>query len=266
LPITASGRCLTPVDIGPFAIAQLAVAKGDIAANVARHVVLAQAAASHGAGLVLFPELALTGYEPSLAATLALDAADRALEPLREAAVRHGIVLVTGAPWRTAGLPRIAALSFLPDGTLQLYTKQYLHPGEEAAFAVGDGGAGLRLQDARVALAVCADIAHAAHPAAAARGGADLYAASVLVSENGYAHDAGLLCGYAREHRMPVAMSNHGGPTGGWASAGRSALWDENGNVVIAAEGAGDCLLLARRDRDGWHAQAVDIGGDDRGR
>lgn len=167
-----------PVDIVPFAIVQPVVVKGDIAANVARHVSLAETAAREGARLVLFPELALTGYEPALAA----------------------------------------------------------------------------------GLAVSAEIAHSEHAAGAARGGADLYAASVLISENGYAHDAALLCGYAREHRMPVAMANHGGPTGGWASAGRSALWDEDGNVVIAAEGAGECLLVARRDRNGWHARAIGTG------
>lgn len=250
-----------PVETGPFAIVQTVVVKGDIVANVARHVTLAQAAAGHGARLALFPELALTGYEPSLATALALDDADSRLEPLREAAVRLGIVLVTGAPWRSAGLPRIAALSFLPDGRLQVYTKQSLHGGEEAAFAAGNGGAGLRIGGAQVALAVCADIMHAGHPAAAASAGANLYAASMLVSENGYGHDAGLLRGYAREHRMAVAMANHGGPTGGWACAGRSALWDENGNVVIAADGIGECLLLACRDRDGWHASAVDIPG-----
>lgn len=247
-----------PVDIAPFAIAQPVVARGDIAANAARHVALAQAAACHGARLVLFPELALTGYEPALAEALALDPRDPRLEPLRDAAIRLGLVLVTGAPWRADGLPRIAAPAFLPDGTLQVYTKQHLHPGEEADFAAGDGGAGLRLNGTHVALAVCAEIAHADHPAAAARGGADLYAASVLVSEKGYEHDAGLLRGYAREHRMPVAMANHGGPTGGWVSAGRSALWDENGDIVIAAEGAGEYLLLASRDRDGWHARVID--------
>jgi len=249
------------IDIAPFAIAQPVVARGDIAANVARHVVLAGAAARHGARLVLFPELALTGYEPALATELALAADDPQLAPLRAAAASHGIVLVTGAPLKTPGLPRIAALSFLPDGSVQVHTKQHLHPGEDAAFAVGEGGAGLAVGDAQVVLAVCAEIAHAAHPAAAARGGAHLYAASVLVSENGYEHDAGLLQGYAREHRMAVAMANHGGPTGGWTSAGRSALWDEHGQRVIAAAGAGECLLLARRDRDGWHAGTIDIAG-----
>jgi predicted amidohydrolase len=252
---------LPNADIAPFAIAQTVVVKGDIAANAARHAVLAETAARHGAWLVLFPELALTGYEPSLAAALALDAADRRLDPLREAAMRLGIVIVTGAPWKAAGLPHIAALSFLPDGMLQVYTKQHLHPGEDATFAAGAGGADVSSNGVRFALAVCADITQAEHPAAAARRGADLYAASMLISENGHAHDAGLLRGHAREHRMPVAMANHGGPSGGWACAGRSALWDENGDDVIAAEGAGECLLLAGRDRDGWHARTVDVAG-----
>ncbi|GGX82718.1 carbon-nitrogen hydrolase family protein [Massilia dura] len=250
-----------PVDIAAFAIAQPVVVKGDIAANVARHVVLAEAAARHGARLVLLPELALTGYEPALAAGLALDADDPRLAPLRHAAMRLGIVLVTGAPWKTSGLPRIAALSFLPGGTMQVYTKQHLHPGEEAAFAVGEGGAGLVAGDARIALAVCAEIAHAQHPAAAALAGADLYAASVLVSENGYEHDAGLLRGYARQYGMPVAMANHGGPTGGWSCAGRSALWDETGQPVIAADGVGECLLLAERERGRWRGWHAGIGG-----
>ncbi|WP_338758485.1 carbon-nitrogen hydrolase family protein [Massilia sp. METH4] len=244
-------------DVGPIAIAQTVAVKGDIAANLARHGALAQIAAGEGARLVLFPELALTGYEPGLAAGLALEAGDARLAPLREAAVGNGIVIVTGAPLKTAGLPLIAALSFLPDGATQVYTKQCLHAGEESAFAPGDGGVALSLDDVHIALAVCADTTRREHVAAAARGGAGLYAASMLISENGYAQDAAMLAGYARELRMPVAMANHGGPTGGWASAGRSALWDEDGNVVIAAEGAGECLLLAWRDRHGWRARTI---------
>jgi predicted amidohydrolase len=108
---------------------------------------------------------------------------------------------------------------------------------------------------------VCAEIAHPQHAAAAALGGADLYAASVLVSISGYETDAALLQGYAREYGMPVAMANHGGPTGGWTSAGRSVLWGEHGDVVIAAPGAGECLLLARRDRAGWQARAIGLPG-----
>lgn len=243
-------------DLATFAVAQTCSIKGGIVANVARHVALANEAARHGARLILFPELSLTGYEPALVAALALHADDAQLAPLRDAAMARNIAIVVGAPLATAGdKPRIAALSFLPSGAIQVYTKAHLHPGEETAFSVGSGGAGLALAGAPVALAVCAEISQASHAAAAAQSGAALYAASMLVSENGYAHDAGLLRGYAREHRMPVAMANHGGDTGGWALAGRSAVWDEEGQPVVAAAGTGECLLLARRTSGVWHGE-----------
>lgn len=240
------------------AAAQTVVARGDIAANVARHVALARRAAAEGARLVLFPELSLSGYEPTLAAQLALLPGDARLAPLRDVAAREGIVLVVGAPLaNVGGKPLIAALTCTPQGALHVYTKQYLHPGEETAFAPGTGGAALEVDGSRVALAVCAEIAHARHAAAAAEGGARLYAASVLVSVSGYAADAALLQGYAARHRMPVLMANHGGVTGGWESAGRSALWDERGELVVAAAGGGECLLVARCDAAGWSGQVA---------
>ncbi|AVR96030.1 carbon-nitrogen hydrolase family protein [Pseudoduganella armeniaca] len=240
------------------AAAQTVVIKGDIAANVARHVALVERAAAEGARLVLFPELSLTGYEPALAAELALLPDDVRLAPLRDAAVRAGAVIVAGAPLvNPDGRPLIAALTFTPQAALHVYTKQYLHPGEEAAFAPGTGGAALDVHGSRVALAVCAEIAHARHAAAAADDGAQLYAASVLVSVNGYAADAALLQGHAATHGMPVLMANHGGATGGWESAGRSALWDERGELVVAAAGGGECLLVARGDEQGWSGRIL---------
>lgn len=245
-------------DLAPFAVAQSIAVRGEVAANVARHVQLAAIAARYGARLIVFPELSLTGYEPALVAALALHPDGAQLAPLREAAISSTITIVVGAPLATAGdKPRIGALSFLPAGEVQVYTKAHLHPGEETAFSLGSGGAGLTLAGAPVALAVCAEISHASHAAAAAQAGAALYAASMLVSVNGYAHDAALLRGYARQHGMPVAMANHGGDTGGWTLAGGSAVWDEEGQQVVAADGTGECLLLARRTAGVWHGQVV---------
>jgi predicted amidohydrolase len=250
-----------PSDLPSVAAAQTVVVKGDIGANVARHVVLAAIAARHGASLIVFPELSLTGYEPALARELALAPDDARLDPLRDAARCEGIVIVAGAPLLNGGsLPLIAALTFLPDGGTQVYTKQHLHDGEEAAFACGQGGAALTVDGMQVALAVCADITHASHAAAAAQAGAQLYAASVLVSENGYSADAALLQGYAATHALPVLMANYGGPSGGWQCAGRSALWDETGTLVAAAPGDGECLLLARRSGGEWDAIVLGTG------
>lgn len=106
-----------------------------------------------------------------------------------------------------------------------------------------------------MALSVCADFTHASHAHAAAQAGAVVYAASVLISDNGYTHDSDVLQSYAREHSFGVLMANHGGPSGGWSCAGRSAFWSPDGNLVVSAPGKGDCLVIARRRGGVWQGQ-----------
>ncbi|MGH8396436.1 MAG: carbon-nitrogen hydrolase family protein, partial [Pseudomonas sp.] len=187
---------------------------------------------------------------------------DDVVAPLREMARELRITAVVGMPIRLGGASEvlIGALVLGPDGSVSVYTKQHLHPGEEAAFAAGQGGAALEWGDDRIALAVCADFSHASHPRQAAEDGANIYAAGVLISEGGYAQDTALLQGYAAEHRMLVLMANHGGPSGGWACAGRSAIWGADGGLIAASPGVGDTLVIARRDTGGqWQGEQVAI-------
>ncbi|UFH50588.1 carbon-nitrogen hydrolase family protein [Pseudomonas sp. KNUC1026] len=231
----------------------------DLAANLQAHVRLMHKAHALGVRLLVFPELSLTGYEPEAAAALALDQEDEALRPLRELAERCEMVCIVGAPLRTpgAGKPVIAAWIFGLPGGPQVYGKQHLHPGEERFFSAGQGGAGFTVGELPVALAVCADFSHASHPAAAAAQGAGLYAVSALVSEGGYGHDSELLAGYARQHRMPVLLANHGGESGGWHCAGRSALWDAEGRCVSEVPGPGEALLPVEISGGLWRALPV---------
>lgn len=142
-----------------LAAAQSISIAGDLPANIERHLIVMQAAAEHAVQLLVFPELSLTGYEPSLAAGLAIAPDDPVLGPLREMARELGLTAVVGMPIRQApeaGVS-IAALVLGADGSLAVYTKQHLHPGEEVAFVPGQGGAPLEWGDDRIALAVCAD-------------------------------------------------------------------------------------------------------------
>ena len=168
---------------------------------------------------------------------------------------------VVGLPLRQLGSDAImiGALVFAADGSHAIYTKQHLHSGEEAVFTPGDGGALLGVGSEHVALSICADFTHPSHAHAAALKGAGVYATSVLVSEKGYARDSGLLQGYAINHSMGVLMANHGGPSGGWTCAGRSAFWSPGGDLVASASGMGDCLVIARRRKGAWQGQVVDV-------
>ncbi|MEZ4128513.1 nitrilase-related carbon-nitrogen hydrolase, partial [Salmonella enterica] len=107
-----------------------------------------------------------------------------------------------------------------------------------------------------VAMAVCADIGHAVHADAAARAGAALYAAGVVVSDGGHAHDTACAQGHARRCGMAVLLANHGAPTGGYACVGRSAFWAPDGALLAEAPGTGDWLVVAERSPSGWTAHA----------
>ncbi|MGY3174239.1 putative amidohydrolase [Pseudomonas sp. TE12234] len=244
-----------------IAAAQSSSIAGDLAGNIARHQRFIKVAAEQGVQLLVFPELSLTGYERGVAAELALAPDAAALQPLRDFAQEVGVTTVVGMPIRLSDTAPvlIGALVMGADGSLGVYSKQHLHLGEEVAFAPGYGGETLLVGADTIALAVCADFTHASHAAAAAEQGADVYAAGVLITEKGYGPDTGLLKGYAQTHSMVVLMANHGGATGGWESAGRSAIWSANGSLVAAAPGTGDLIVIARRDVDGWSGQVVSV-------
>ena len=249
---------MTPLII---AAAQSVSIAGDLAANIVWHQRFMQVAAEQGVQLLVFPELSLTGYERGLAAELAIAPDARVLQPLRDLAREVGVTAVVGMPIRLSedSPVLIGALVLGADGSLGIYSKQHLHPGEEVAFAPGTGGPTLTVGADTVALAVCADFSHPSHAAAAAQQGAGLYAAGVLITENGYAPDTALLQGYASHHSMAVLMANHGGATGGWESAGRSAIWASGGSLIAAAPGTGNLMVVARRDAEGWQGQIVTV-------
>lgn len=244
-----------------LAAAQTVSIAGDLPANLARHQQLMQLAAAQGVQLLVFPELSLTGYEPQLAAELALMPDAPQLQPLRDLARALELTAVVGMPIRLSvdGPVLIGALVLGGDGSLAVYTKQHLHAGEERAFVAGRGGAPLPIGGETVALAVCADFCHASHVQAAADAGAGIYAAGVLISEGGYAADSAQLQGYAQEHGMLVLMANHGGPSGGWACAGRSAAWDARGRLLGTVEGVGEALLIVQGGTGQWQAQVLEV-------
>lgn len=244
-----------------IAAAQSISLAGNIPANVSRHLSAMQVAENHGVQLLVFPELSLTGYEMAMARELAIRPDDHSLIPLREQARRSGMTAVVGAPLRSADDDSvfIAALVLHPDGSVGVYTKQYLHAGEEVAFTAGDGGLTLTVGDASVALAVCADSLQPAHAARAAESNADVYAVGSVISTKSYPAESKRLRSYAVDHEMAVLLANHGAMTGGWACAGRSAIWAAGGELIAAAPGLGERLVIATRESGQWKGQVVPL-------
>lgn len=249
-------RPLAPVDIAQaaskniaftLAAAQSTSVPLNIAANVQDHLRFVEAAAERSVQWLVFPELSLTGYELAAMPRLVLHADHALLAPLREASRRTGMAITIGAPVAFGtGLPGIGAITLRPDGHHAVYAKHHLH-GSETEFAT-PGLAPVHLQTwgkLPIASAICADTNHPSHAAQAARAGAKVYAAGILTSEAGYTAEAPLWASYAREHGLVVVIANHGGPSGGNVSAGKSGIWDAGGNCIAVAPGIGDCLVIA---------------------
>lgn len=228
-----------------IALAQLPVVKGAVAKNLETHLAYIQRAAERGADLVVFPELSLSGYELELLEQLALPKNSEVFGTISTAAVAHNIVVIAGCPLVSEGRkPQIGAVICFPNGERAFYAKQYLHEGEAVYCSTGNESYLFTVNGTRIALAICADFANPAHSEAASAQQAEVYIASALISEAGYASDAQLLAAMAKRHQFPVLFANHISNTGGWQTCGKSGGWNAVGELVVAANGIEPDLVL----------------------
>jgi predicted amidohydrolase len=233
-----------------IAAAQSHSVTADVDANVARHCIFIDAAVKAGVQLLVFPELSLSGYDlPGLeAAALAPD--DARLAPLSERAIKHNMTIVAGAPLRNPdGLPFIGAIAFHPDGRHTTYRKHFLYDGEEKFAAPGSAiSQVIDVRGVPVALAICFDTSNQQHPHAAVMAGATLYVAGSVITPAGYAKELNLLSGYAKLFNIGILLANHAFETGGYQSAGRSAICLSGGQLLVDAPGTGECLVIGDED------------------
>jgi predicted amidohydrolase len=209
-------------------LAQTHPRTGVVEDNIERHLEMVQAAGSHGADLIVFPELSLTGYEPKLAGRLAIELDDERLDRLQRQSDAAGIVIACGAPIRAANGVQIGLIILQPGQPRRLCVKHYLHADEEPYFVAGERFAGLERYP-QVAFAICYEISVPEHAARAARGGARVYVASVAKAGTGVESAIERLASVAREHRMIAAMANCVGMADGLVCGGRSMVWDARG-------------------------------------
>lgn len=228
-----------------IAAAQTIPQDGNLAANIADHCRLAAQAAAKGARLIIFPEMSLTGYMLDGASQHAIAANDARLDVLKDTARNNNIMMIAGAPVRIADKLYIGAFIFHLDGTMDTYTKIYLHTGEEKFYEPGiDNKLLFSLDGQRISVAICADITNPQHPADAAERNTTLYTASIFYTPKGLPEAYEQLSSYAKQYGMHVLMANFGGPSCNIDTASKSASWNKNGELVAQATEPGEALLL----------------------
>src|SRR3954468_1806199 len=256
------------------ALAQINSTVGDIQGNAAKIRDYIGRARDEGAQLVIFPELALTGYPPEdlLLKTHFVDAAGTALSELAGETDEGDIVALIGFPERRDDVYNACAV--LADGEIQaVYRKMFLPNygvfDEARYFQAGTEAALIELNGVAYGLTVCEDIWEPGPPATIEA----LAGAQVIVNLSASPYHAGkpqererMLLQRARDNTAIVLFCNLVGGQDELVFDGHSVAIDATGEIVARAPQFEEALTVctvdpgavaALRLRDARHRAAV---------
>ncbi len=225
-------------------VAQTKPVSGDIESNMDRHKKLIHLAILSGADTIIFPELSLTGYEPTLAKTLAAHKNDSRFDDFQRMADANAITIGAGVPLKTNRGVCIGMVIFHPHQKRQVYAKKYLHADEEPFFVSGQNGTDLMDHKPNLALAICYELSVPEHAENAFRQGANVYVASVAKSASGVDQANKRLSEIAKTYSMTVFMSNCVGFCDNFESAGKTSVWNDNGLLVGQLDDVHEGILV----------------------
>lgn len=241
-----------------LAAAQTQPKRGDIDANLLDHYRLIQLAAINGAQLIVFPELSITGYEREDAERLAFSQNDSRLDHLKKLATENKITIIAGAPIRIESNLFLGEFCIASNDAVSIYTKQFLHTGEEVYYQPSfDYNPILEIENERISCAICADIDHPKHPENANKRNSSIYIASIFFSPNGISQAHQSLQNYASKYQMNVLMANFGGDSYGSPSGGRSAFWNNKGELIAQMENSVSGLLHVEKQEADWTSKIL---------
>nr|WP_199000273.1 carbon-nitrogen hydrolase family protein [Flavobacterium sp. ASV13] len=241
-----------------LAAAQTKPTRGNIEANLSDHYNLIELAVQNGAQLIVFPEMSITGYEREDAQKLVFKKEDSRLEHLKKLAVQNNIIVIAGAPIQIESELFIGQFIITPDNSVSLYTKQFLHEGEDEFFqSTFDYNSMVEIENQKISFAICADIDNPLHPENASKKETSIYIASIFFSPNGIPNAYRDLQNYAQKYKMNVLMSNFSGESWGSPSAGQSAFWNNKGELIGQMNDSDSGLLLIQNQNNNWISKII---------
>ncbi len=239
-----------------LAMAQINPVVGDINGNAKKILSYAERARKAGAALVLFPELALTGYPPEdlLLKPGFIDDNLAALEALAERV--RGVTAVVGFVDREAGLYNAAALVHKGE-VAAVYHKMHLPNygvfDEERYFRAGKAPLNFVLNGITFGLEICEDIWFPEGPARAQA----LAGAEVIVNINASPYHMGkplireeLLRARSTDNTAIIAYNNTIGGQDELIFDGAGMVVNERGEVIARGKPFQEDLIITDLDAD----------------
>jgi NAD+ synthase (glutamine-hydrolysing) len=233
-----------------LALAQINTVVGDLDGNRRRILEGVEQAQAEAADLVVFPELAVTGYPPEdlLLRPSFVRAAERSVREIAEAA--HGVVALVGTPWFDRDLANACAVC--ADGEIRALVRKRFLPNygvfdEIRYFAPGRELVLFQLGRTPFGVTVCEDMWQPGPPATDLA----LAGAQLLVNLSASPFHLGkaaereeMFVTRARDNVTFVAFCNAVGGQDELIFDGHSVVLDDEGAVVARAPGFEEAFLV----------------------
>ena len=226
-----------------IALAQINLFVGDVAGNTRKIVEFATRAREElQADLIVFPELAVSGYPPEdlLFHSGLQRRIDEALDEICGSV--RGIAMLVGFPEYASDQIHNAGAVFQDGGILARYRKQLLPNyrvfDEERYFTAGKDAAVFSLNGVRIGLNICEDIWRPEPAAAAKAAGAEFI---IVINGSPYEADSqvkreGAVRNRVQETRIPIVYLNMVGGQDELVFDGGSFAMDADGDISFRAE------------------------------
>jgi len=218
--------------------------RGIISKNIENHIKLIHLATQSEANLIVFPELSLTGYEPTLAHQLAFEPDDSRLNVFQNLSDTKEVTICIGVPINSPTGITISMIFFQPKKEKTIYSKQMLHEDELPYFECGNDEVFLMQEGKKITFGICYESSHKEHILKAVENKADLYIASVAKDEKGISKSYQHFPFMARKFNLPILMSNSVGYCDNFMSNGKSAIWNSQGELVAHLDENNEGVLI----------------------
>ncbi|WP_209400139.1 carbon-nitrogen hydrolase family protein [Pseudozobellia sp. WGM2] len=225
-------------------LAQIRQIRGNIEKNIDLHKRFISLAIENEADAVFFPELSITGYEPTLANELKIGLSGKLVSDFQELSNSNQMVVGLGAPLELKKGLFISMLIFQPSRPLETYCKQQLHDDEKPYFSEGASAKILNLKDGKIGLAICYESLRESHLNQNLDLGANLYLASVAKSQKGIENACSYFPDKAKANKIPILLVNSVGYCDNFEIAGQSAIWNSEGKLIAQLPQTQEGLLI----------------------
>jgi predicted amidohydrolase len=225
-------------------VAQTKPVKAEIETNISHHKKLIALAVEHGANLLVFPELSITGYEPELAKELATTPDDERFDDFQLISNGSRVTIGIGVPVQGEDGIRIGMVIFEPNKPRRVYTKRYLHTDELPFFTAGQEQVFLGEGKDKIALSICYELSVPEHAAYAHEQGANIYLSSVAKSVAGTAKAIETLSATASQYGMAVLLSGCVGHCDNFDCGGGTAVIGKEGKVLAELNATDEGVLI----------------------